>query len=178
MKIEHRFFFALLPIRAAALAIGLVRDRLDALDRIVANERLHATLGITPDYSEFPEWLVARMLGIGDAVFASPIVVVLDRLARSRKSVALRPARMLPGLRDLTTQLHRPMLRAGILRPEWDFNFHVTLGYCEGQPFNARIDPIAWHCTEFALVHSVVGLTEHRILRRWPLVLRQYGLFD
>jgi 2'-5' RNA ligase len=52
----------------------------------------------------------------------------------------------------------------------------VTLGYREGRPFSERVDAIGWRCTEFVLIHSVVGRTEHHVLRRWPLRPRQYAL--
>jgi RNA 2',3'-cyclic 3'-phosphodiesterase len=178
MEPLHRLFFAVLPAPQARAVIAWLRDQRREIASIVANDRLHATMGITPDFSTFPDALAARLLAIGDAVAAEPVDVRLDRLSGSNGSLALRSARMLRGLGDLGRQLQLPMQRAGILRPEWSFNFHVTLGYREGRPFTENIDPIAWNCSEFVLIHSVVGRTQHKVLRRWPLARRQYGLFD
>jgi RNA 2',3'-cyclic 3'-phosphodiesterase len=174
----NRLFFALLPAPQTRALIAWLRDQRREIASIVANDRLHGTLGITPDFPDFPDALAQRMLAIGDAVAAEPIDVRLDRLSGSNGSLALRSARMLRGLGDLGRQLQLPMQRAGILRPAWNFNFHVTLGYREGRAFTENIDPIAWNCSEFVLIHSLVGRTQHRVLRSWPLVPRQYALFD
>ena len=45
----------------------------------------------------------------------------------------------------------------------------MTLLYdVESVPYQP-VTPIAWTVREFAIVHSLVGKTEHCILGRWPL---------
>lgn len=172
----HRLFFALQPPRREAAAIGRMGERLRDIRARVADERLHATLAVTDDFADFPEALARRMVEIGDMVSATPLAVALDRLSASTRSVALRPGRVLPGLRELADQLQLPMERARMRRTGWTFSPHVTLGYRDGQPFSERVETIGWQCDEFVLIHSVVGRTQHHLLRRWPLVPRQYDL--
>jgi 2'-5' RNA ligase len=177
MKPLNRLFFAVTPSKSAGARIAWIRDR-QAIESEVADERLHATMGITRDFEDFPDALATQMAAIGDAVAAAPADIVLDRLSGSTRSLALRPAHVLKGLADLAGQLQRPMARADMLRPEWRYDFHVTLGYRDGPVFTRPVDPIGWHCSEFVLIHSIAGRTKHIVLRRWPLLPRQYELFD
>jgi RNA 2',3'-cyclic 3'-phosphodiesterase len=178
MQPAHRLFFAVQPPALERRLIGCVRDRHPEIVHEVANDRLHGTIAITDDFPDFPAVLAERMLAIGDAAFAAPHDIILDRLSGSARSLALRPGHVLRGVADLARQLHGPMLRAGILRPGWSFSFHVTLGYRDGGSFTLPVDPLGWHATEFVLIHSIVGRTKHIVLRRWPLVPRQLSLFD
>ena len=61
------------------------------------------------------------------------------------------------------------------LRPwikSWRFKPHLTLIYddCEA---NRNIDSIEWTVREFVLVHSLVGKTQYRLLKRFPLQATQ-----
>lgn len=172
----HRLFFALKPPRPYAARIGRLRDGLKATAGIVDDDRLHATLAITDDFADFPERLARTLVGIGDEVAAAPFQVMLDRLVGSARSVALRPGKASPPLRDVQRQLQDPMARLRTLRAGWSFSPHVTLVYRDGAPFNERIETIAWEGSEFVLIHSIVGRTQHIELARWPLVPRQYAL--
>jgi 2'-5' RNA ligase len=50
------------------------------------------------------------------------------------------------------------------------FTPHVTLGYSRSaMPAMPQIDPIDWRVDGVALVHSVVGQADYRVLARWPL---------
>lgn len=172
----HRLFFALKPPKREAARIGRVRDRLKSTAGIVDDDRLHATLAITDDFADFPERLARTLVGIGDEVAGAPFPVMLDRLVGSARSVALRPGKASPPLRDVQRQLQGPMERLRTLRAGWSFSPHVTLVYRDGAPFNERIETIAWEGSEFVLIHSIVGRTRHIELARWPLVPRQYSL--
>jgi len=177
MKPLNRLFFAFRPPHRERAQIGWVRDQREFATP-VANDQLHATLGITEDFQEFPDDLATQMLAIGDAIRAEPVAIMLNQLSANNRSLALRPNRVLRGLDDVVRQIHLPMQSAGILRAHWKFNFHVTLGYRDGRPYSERVDPIGWRNSEFVLIHSLVGRTQHRELCRWPLVPRQLGLFD
>ena len=172
----HRLFFALKPPKRQAAAIGRMRDRLGIGKGGVSDERLHSTVAITNDYAELPAELVATMTEIGNDLASSPFPIALDRLVGGAKSVALRPGKASTPFRDFQRQLERPMERLRILRTGWTFSPHMTLAYRDGAPFNERVDAIAWDGTEFVLIHSVVGRTQHIELARWPLVPRQYCL--
>lgn len=173
MSILHRLFFAILPPAIERARIGLTRDLLDAPIDPVANARLHLTLAITGDYPAFPDAVAERMLAIGGQVAADPFELVLERLSGSSRSVALRPAARCHGLGEVQRQLARDMAYWSLGREGWSFSPHVTLGYRQGDPFLMPITPIAWEVTEFALIHSRVGATEHIALGRWPLEAAQ-----
>jgi 2'-5' RNA ligase len=46
---------------------------------------------------------------------------------------------------------------------------HVTLLYDEERVARHAVEPITWTVREFALVRSLLGRSEHRILQSWPL---------
>ncbi len=49
------------------------------------------------------------------------------------------------------------------------FTPHVTLLYDDKLVAEQPIPPIGWTVTEFVLIHSLLGKTEHIPLGRWPL---------
>lgn len=138
------------------------------------------TLASTHRFDRFPEALARRMIDWAAALSAEPVRLRLDRLsgcalpARDHKSsIAVRPARRPPGLSDISRRLSEPLERAGMLREGWSFNPHVTLLYWQGHAFEQPIEPIRWEATDFVLIYSVVGMTRHIELGRWPLDRRQ-----
>jgi RNA 2',3'-cyclic 3'-phosphodiesterase len=174
--LSHRLFYALLPSPVEARRIGLQRDRVTHIGSPVTNDRLHMTLGISDDFARFPQPLADAMVTIAERASAEPLRVELDRLAASRTSVALRPGRVPPALRQLSAELVEPLERRGLARPDWSFHPHVTLAYRLGEPFNESIAPVVLDAAEFVLIHSIVGATQHIELGRWPLAVRQLAL--
>lgn len=174
-QVLHRLFFALVPPRGAADRLAAVRDGL-VLRSKVGNGRFHITLGISEDFAMFDPALAAAMRAIGDCAGGEPLRIVLDRLAGSASSVALRPAHAAPALRALQRGLGQGLRRAGIARRGWRFYPHLTLGYRDAAPFGEAVKPIAWEAHDFVLIHSVVRRTIHRELARWPLSTRQHSL--
>jgi 2'-5' RNA ligase len=57
------------------------------------------------------------------------------------------------------------------------FRPHVTLGYqpCRFEPFDLALD---WTADELLLIESEVGLAQHHVLRRWPLLPPRQAQFD
>jgi RNA 2',3'-cyclic 3'-phosphodiesterase len=176
MPLAHRLFFALRPPVHEARMIGLLRDDLEDTHGAVANDRLHLTLAITDDFPSLPKGHAARMREVGEDIAVGPLTVTLDRLSAARTSVALRPSHGNPALRDLHRTLDARM--GGLTRADWRFNPHVTLAYRKGEPWTRTIDSIRWEARELVLIHSHVGETRHDEIGRWPLVARQYALFD
>ncbi|WP_066725451.1 2'-5' RNA ligase family protein [Sphingomonas pituitosa] len=171
--IEHRLLFA---FRLAASVRSLVaghRDGLGPAASIVSDDRLHMTLAITSDHPQLPCAAADMLCAIGSSLTASPIALRLDQLSGARGSIALRPARRIKALSELTATLNRRMAAAGLLRDKWRCHPHVTLLYRAGAPFSRPIDPICWTATDFVLIHSIVGATRHIELGRWPLIERQ-----
>jgi RNA 2',3'-cyclic 3'-phosphodiesterase len=165
----HRLFYALVPPEQQVTAINRI-DRLFAhLGSPVRADRRHITLAITGDYRDFPSGLASRLMEIGDACRLFPLSVALDLLFGTETSVSLRPTR-----KDALVELHRLLAEKALdcdlkLREGWWFYPHMTLRYWNGRRFKKGVDPIIWKADELVLVHSVVGRTEHHILKRWPL---------
>ncbi|WP_109808946.1 2'-5' RNA ligase family protein [Sphingosinithalassobacter portus] len=176
MSTVHRLFFALWPSQRLRTRIGAVSDGLGALDHRVADDRLHLTLAMGCDSSRFPEAAAETMLALAERVDSSPISLRLERLAGTEHSLALQPRRRSTPLHALARALGEPLARCHLMRADWQFSPHVTLGYRKQTPFTRGIAPIGWDSADFVLIHSVVG-REYRELGRWPLVSRQGDLF-
>jgi len=174
MTPAHRYFFGILPTPGEAKRLGAYRDDLRCgTGDIVADHRLHMTLGITDDHADHDPALAQRLIAIGSAIDAEPFPILFDRVSGSGASVALRPSRKPPLLGGLQRQIGRHMAAAGLGRSGWTFNPHVTLFYIEGQAFLRPCPPFHWMATELVLIHSLVGETRHLVLGRWPLVRKQ-----
>lgn len=166
---RHRFFYALVPPEQQVTAI-------DRIDRLFANlgspvraDRRHITVAITGDYRNYPADLATRLVEAGDSCRLCRLPVALDQLVGTETSVSLRPTRK-DALIELNQLLSEKALDCGIpLREGWWFYPHMTLRYWSGRRFKKGVDPIIWSANELVLVHSVVGRTEHHILKCWPL---------
>lgn len=168
--LRHRLFWAIRPTAPVDTQIGNFVEQLAPGMPRVRNDRLHVTMGITEDYPEEPTDLAATMREISDDIAARPFEMMVDRLAGSSGSVALRPSRRVTGLHALHDQIMAVTRRARLaLRRQWHFNPHVTLFYRDGAPFTRDITAFRWRVDELVLIHSLVGLTEHRVLGCWPL---------
>lgn len=172
----HRLFFALKPSRIEANLTGLFRDATGIALNAVANDRLHVTLGITNNYAALPADVAQRMLTIGEHLAGDPFLLSLDRLSGSGQSIALRPNKRPPALSAMQKQIDDQLRYWNLMRTNWSFNPHVTLGYRPGLSFLKPVTPLEWDVHDVVLIHSVVGATQHNELGRWPLVRRQLDL--
>lgn len=168
--VSHRYFFAIRPDdRTAHRTHGFAESTLGPVG-LMSPDRLHVTLAISGDFDVPQPTLVEALLRAGATVRARPFDLMLDRLSTSPRSIALRPARVMPDLSALNAAIVGAMTREGIaLREGWRFSPHMTLGYRPRRPSVQPVQEIGWPVTEFALVHSLVGLTRHELLGRWPL---------
>jgi len=170
IQTSHRLFFALVPPIVQARQIANAAPWFGDDGTPVAADRLHITLFILDDRHDVPAALVAALRGVGAAVAAAPIRVVLDRVGGGVQSIALRPGRRIAALDALHRELGRRCAAAGIaLRAGYTFSPHMTLGYRDGRPFSAPVAPVAWTARELVLIHSHLGKTRHERLDRWPL---------
>jgi len=168
--LRHRLFWAIRPIAPIDVQIGNFIEQLAPGAPRVRNDRLHVTMGITEDFREEPIDLAATMIEISDDIAARPFEMMVDRLAGSGGSVALRPSRRVAGLYALHDQIIDVARRARLaLRRQWHFSPHITLFYRDGVPFTRNITGFRWRVDELVLIHSLVGRTEHRVLGRWAL---------
>jgi RNA 2',3'-cyclic 3'-phosphodiesterase len=167
--LRHRFFFALQPPPGSASDIEHLSSMLGR-GRRVRVEHFHITLAITGDYEEPSAQIADKMVRMPKDLLLAPFGLVLDQLAGSGRSLALRLSDKPSRLALLQRQLERALVRTGMRRPGWRFSPHLTLLYRHGLGFSHSIEPIVWRATELVLVHSHVGLTRHDILGRWPLL--------
>ena len=130
----------------------------------------HMTLAVLDDLTSVPAGLLERLSGSGAAVEAEPFRIVLDRIVGTYSSVALRPSFPSTGLRMLRKAIVGTMRERGIRqRNHYSFSPHVTLFYCDGQPFSRSIDGFDWLVDEFVLIDSRVGRSRYEVLGRWKL---------
>ena len=168
--LAHRLFLAIRPRAPVDVQIGNFADAEAHGAQRVRTDHLHATMAITDDFATAPIRLGEALIAVGAQVGAAPFDMALDRLAGSRRSVALRPSRRIEGLQALHVQIAQGMRRAGLaLRAGWRFSPHVTLFYRYGAPFTRPISGFRWQVDELVLIHSLVGQAEHRVLGRWAL---------
>ena len=121
---------------------------------------------------------IAVMVDSGCEVAAAPFTVRLDRLVRGQRSVLLLPTVRQPELRALYRSIAEGMAAARApLRGGTGFSPHMTLFYQGGSPIDRRVEPFEWLTEELLLVRSLVGLTRHEVLRRWPLAAPQPAQF-
>jgi 2'-5' RNA ligase len=168
--LAHRYFFALLPDPVSRSRIRAWAERALGAEGLQAADRLHVTLAITADFTTPQLPLADALMRAGGRVRAAPFDLVLDRLSIGGRSAALRPAHSQAPLRELQARIARAMMREGVaMRPDWKFSPHVTLAYHDSRPVTRPVKDRGWPVSEFALIHSLVGLTRHEVLGRWRL---------
>ncbi|MFA6116427.1 MAG: 2'-5' RNA ligase family protein [Sphingomonas sp.] len=165
-----RLLFLLRPPTPVAQHIDAECRILD-LGKRVRTDYLHITLCKLDFLPRLPFWAVPLMQEIGASVAAPPFRIAVDRMTGGPDSVMLRPSERIAALFDLQARLAAAIGRVDRLRGHpYRFNPHITLFHRKGEPFEWQVDPISWQVEDLLLVHSRVGLTEHIILDRWPLV--------
>jgi 2'-5' RNA ligase len=166
----HRLFFALVPDAAAAAEIGRLRDGLGGARARVADERLHMTLFALDLPMTPPAGLIADMSAAAARLAGPALRIVLHELVGNGAVTCLKPGDHMPVLKAAQQRLAPALADAGIW-PNRGFRFdpHVTIAYGQGESVRRQLWPISWRAREFFLVHSLVGLTEHVALGRWPL---------
>lgn len=167
---HHRLFFAVRPPNGAVRYL-VEEQRRFGPGRTVRPDHLHLTTVIVNDHEIFPATIAERMCLVGDAIAANRFPIVLDQVVASHRSVAMVPSERLNGFHAFQRQLARRMMRAGLgQRLNWRFSPHLTLLYWHGAPLREWTDALSWTATEFVLIHSLLGLTRHEVLARWPLL--------
>jgi 2'-5' RNA ligase len=170
LLVKHRYFVALMPAPETLTAIR--RCGLDAgLAKANAADRFHLTLFVTDDFETEPNGLADRMRAALDRVRADSFDIALARYGHHGGSLLPGPCRPLRVLQGHVARL----LKAGGVAERADrgaFSPHVTLGYGGASPAFAcsTIEPIRWRALDFVLIHSLLRLTTHREIGRWPLI--------
>jgi 2'-5' RNA ligase len=178
-------FFALFPGEEAAVKIANVsqqlRDEHGLRGKSLLNDRLHVTLHHLGDYADgLPPSLVSEVHEAASNFRASPFEVTFDRAMSFARTVENRPYVLRGnehsdgGLADLMAfqkKFFLAMCRAGLQGPKSNVKFtpHVTMLYDRQMLEEQAIEPVTWVAQDFVLVHSLVGMTQHIHLGRWPL---------
>lgn len=166
--LAHRYFFAALPDPVSASRIHAWAERTLGPEGMLDAKRLHVTLAITPDFSAPRP--VEPLLRAGERVAACAFDLVLDRLSIGTRSIALRPGHSQRAAIELHGAIADAMAIEGVeMRDDWRFNPHMTLAYRQSLPATRPVTDRGWGAGEFVLIHSLVGLTRHEVLGRWPL---------
>lgn len=138
-------------------------------------DRLHVTLHHLGDYAGLPADVLAAANAAAGGVAAGAFDVAFDSVAsfpaRGRAApFVLRGGEALVPLHTFQRLLGERMAGCGLARlVERRFTPHVTLLYDRCNVATQAVQPIVWRVRGFALVHSLLGRTEHRVLGRWDL---------
>ncbi|MGA9854672.1 MAG: 2'-5' RNA ligase family protein [Gammaproteobacteria bacterium] len=174
-----RLFFAVFPDPIAAVDITHLAQTLRHQYALHGNpvwkERLHVTLYLLGDYAGLPPALIAAATEAAERVEAAEFDVTFDKVSsfvgRSRNHpLILGGGAALEPLHAFRRHLGECLTVAGLGRLlGHQFIPHVTLLYDDKDLKSRAVEPISWRVREFALVHSLLGRTEHRVLERWTL---------
>ena len=136
-------------------------------------ELLHVTLNPVGSYLGLPDDVLSAAIEVGSSVEAAPFEVTFDRVSSfrgtDRHPVVLRCSHGIAELMTLQKILGAAM-RSMRLGNRSGFTPHMTLLYDrQSVPESSIGVPITWVVSEFVLVHSLYGQSEHVHCARWPL---------
>jgi 2'-5' RNA ligase len=173
----HRLFFALCPPDAVEQQAAAIADdyrRAFSLSGMPRLTTLHVSIIWVGDYPRLPEDVVFAARQAGATVESAPIAISFDRIMRfpQARSLVLCGEGGRKPLTRLHVQLGVGMYNAGLRHNVGrDYKPHMTLLYDRKAVPPTTLDtPASWTASEFLLIHSVLGKTEHRIIDRWPLL--------
>ena len=178
MSATDRLFFAIFPpADAAAQIYALQQDfrvRHGLWGRALAMSRFHVTLCHLGDYVSLPSAIVAKAHDAANRVSAPAIDVTFDRAlsfaGRERnRPFVLRNSEGAPAIQALQRELGKAMALAGLGKFVRPYTPHMTLLYDTNDVAEQPIAPVTWRCSEFRLIHSMLGQTRHETLGAWQL---------
>ena len=177
---SDRLFFAVHPDPHTAQRIVALAETLRAKHGLrgkpLPADRVHITLHHLGDHCGLPGALIETASAAAAKIAMPPFEVTLDGVAsfpgRDRRPCILRSgaADANQALHALQSDLGERLREAGLGRYiERRFTPHVTLLYDERGIIPEIVPPITWAVRSFALVHSLLGRGEHRVLAGWDL---------
>jgi len=178
MSATDRLFFAIFPPAATAAQVYTVqqdlRVRHGLWGRALAMERLHVTLSHMGDYRGLPSVAVDCAIEAASRVKAPAFDVAFDRAlsfqGRERnRPFVLRSHDNAPAVQSFQRELGKAMASCGLGKFVRPYTPHMTLLYDSTDVSEQPIERISWRCTEFRLVHSMLGQTRHVTLGSWQL---------
>ncbi len=178
---SDRLFFAVHPDAHTAQRIveltRALRGRAGLRGSPLPAARLHVTLHHLGDYRGLPQAVIDAAAGAAAQVAMPPFAIRFDRVGSFTSRARKRPCVLLGesedanrALCELQNQLAARLRAAGLApRTEGRFTPHLTLCYDERGLAAEAVAPVEWTVQRFALVHSLIGRGEHRVLAAWSL---------
>jgi RNA 2',3'-cyclic 3'-phosphodiesterase len=177
----QRLFFAVHPDADAALRIAALvqslRRPLGLRSRAIAGERSHVTLLFVGSWAQPPVGVVEKLLEAGSAVAltdVAPFDLQFDRVASFNRRPSNRPIVLLSDPAGPVARLHARLAeelrsRGVPFDVSASYTPHLTLMYDDAKVDPQPVEGMGWTVREFALMQSLVGMSTHRVLGRWPL---------
>jgi RNA 2',3'-cyclic 3'-phosphodiesterase len=175
-------FLAVFPdTRTAASIAKLARELcVEARTRSkpFAAGRLHATLLHLGTFAGgLPPHKVDAAKRAAASISMAPFTVEFDEVTNFGKKprpgpMVLTGSEGVVGLHTLHDALEEALKNVefwGGPAPQKSFEPHVTLAYGMPPADKRPIESMAWNVREFALIHSLLGRTQHVVLERWSL---------
>ncbi|PDS80703.1 2'-5' RNA ligase family protein [Rhizobium sp. L43] len=173
----HGLFFAICPPDAVEQQAASIADDYRKAFSLSGKPRLttlHVTITSVGEYKQLPEDIVFAARRAAATAESAPIAIDFDHIMSFRQSEALvvYGEGGLKALTRLHVQLGISMHNLGLPHNiKRNFTPHMTLLYDPKiVPTAALNKPVSWTASEFLLIESLLGETEHRIVDRWPLL--------
>lgn len=178
----NRLFFGVRPDPDTTLRIDQFRREFCEENNLAGKPRgrelLHISLHYLGDYAHLPSRIIYGARWACLAISMSPFEVSLNSIGSFgiAPSAGGKPAKhalvllaegapLVEFQRNLGAELRKIGLRAGD-----HFRPHVTLLYGPNAVPQQSIKPIRFVVRDFALIHSMLGLSRHETIGRWPLI--------
>jgi len=178
---EHNYFFGLSPGPEVRQQLARAADDLKVANAFngswVSSERYHLILHHIGKFPEVRADLVSRAISAASKIQARPFEITLDQFMSfdsrtGRFPCVLTTSAEAPELKNFWQLLKNNLLAVRLGQNlSNSFKPHTTLLY-NRQPIaeTQSITPIRWRATDFVLIESLVGKSEHIELGRWPLL--------
>jgi 2'-5' RNA ligase len=179
-QFEHNYFFALSPDANVRQQLSRVADELRASDSLngswIASERYYLILHHLGQFPEVHPDLVKRALSAAGNIKMKAFNLQLDHFMSFDSKTGKFPCVLtskyeLADLNDFWRLLKESLFAQRLgQHVATSFTPHTTLLHSR-QPIvkTHTIKPIQWRVTDFVLIESLVGKSEHIELGRWPL---------
>jgi RNA 2',3'-cyclic 3'-phosphodiesterase len=177
----HNVFFAALPdatVMASTERIGRdVQQSLGLTATPIPRERLHVSLLFVGGFSgSCPPAVVDAAMRAASNVSMAPFKVGFDRVAsfsashKQRALVLTGDGDSVAGFLRLQAALKHALMKVGLRLPRQSGSSpHLTMMYVENRTPDFPIEPIGWTVSQFVLVDSLVGQSQHVHLGQWSL---------
>jgi RNA 2',3'-cyclic 3'-phosphodiesterase len=166
----HRLFFAIRPPVEIIGEIAALRYRPGVGGTPVSDAHLHVTLFMLGSFQDFPARQVTKICNVVSGAEFSALRVCFDLLVQGARSELLLASEPLRGAQALFEKLLLVLACAGIGPASWwPFQPHVTLRHTRQGGDIHPIDMLSWDNDQLFLIHSLVGLTRHRVCHQWSL---------